>query len=152
MKDQKTKIEWQLPEPFIYEVSVLPEDTYRLGHTNNVRYLEWLEKVAWQHFEQVGYGWSAMECSGYALAITRTELNYLHASYVGDSLLLGTWLTSNDQRFKCGRVFQLVRRSDAKIILNAKMEFACIALANGRPAKMPPDMSNVLNIALTVVA
>lgn len=146
MRAVKT-IQWQKPGPYLIEILVEPAHTDRLGHTNNVRYLEWMEKIAWEHIDQLGYGWEAMSESGYALAITHTELDYLHASYAGDTLVLGTWISFTDQRFKCGRDFQLIRYDDQKTILNASMEFACISLKTGRPAKMPEAMLNALNKA-----
>lgn len=136
---------WQHPTPFTKEIRIREEHVDRLGHTNNVKYLEWLEGIAWEHIESLGYGWPAMEKAGCALAITNTELNYHIASYVGDLLVLGTWISFNDQRFKCSRVFQLIRASDSKIVLTASMDFACIKLSNGKPAKMPAEMSAALN-------
>lgn len=136
---------WQHPEPFTKEIHIIEQHVDRLGHTNNVKYLEWLEEIGWEHIEKLGYGWDAMRRTGYALAITDTVLHYRLASYVGDALVLGTWITFNDQRFKCGRAFQLIRTSDSKTVLTATMEFACIRLANGRPAKMPTDMSKALD-------
>ena len=136
---------WKYPKPFTREIKILDEHVDRLGHTNNVKYLEWLEEIAWEHMESLGYGWGAMYDTGFALAITNTVLNYRLSSYVGDSLVLGTWISFNDQRFKCGREFQLLRASDFKTVLTASMEFACIKLSNGRPAKMPCEMSEALD-------
>lgn len=144
-KDSIKNSAWQYPKPFTKEIQINDDHVDRLGHTNNVKYLEWLEAIAWEHIESLGYGWDTMHKSGFALAITNTVLNYRIASYVGDSLVLGTWISFNDQRFKCGRAFQLIRVSDLKTVLTASMEFACIKLSNGRPSKMPSDMSLALN-------
>ena len=141
-------ITWQYPKPFIHKIKVLPQHTDRLGHTNNTCYLQWLEEIAWAHMEHLKYGWSIMESSTYALAIIHTELNYLQASYANETLQLATWITSNDERFKCGREFQIVRPTDSKVILSAKMVFACISLKSGRPAKMPSSMIEALNLGL----
>ena len=139
---------WQYPDPFVQTIQVKAEDTDRLGHTNNVRYLGWLEAIAWQHITELGCGWEQMDEAGYALAITRTELDYRIASYEGDELLIGTWVTGNDRRFKCARAFQIVRTKDAKTILTATMQFACIDLKKGRPAKMPAQFSEALDRGL----
>lgn len=131
-------------ELFSAEIEVLSEHVDRLGHTNNVRYLEWLEQIAWRHIESLGFGWQAMSDSGLALAITQTQMQYRLASYAGDKLRLETWISSNDGRLKCGRAFRLVRIGDGKTVLTAEMEFACIRLSDGRPAKMPAAMSQAL--------
>ncbi|MFD2229507.1 acyl-CoA thioesterase [Alkalimarinus sediminis] len=133
----KKSIEWQWPNPYLDEITVKSEHTDRLGHTNNVRYLEWLERIAWSHIEALGCGWEVKEALGKAMVIIRTEIDYLSASYEGDVLILGTWITSSDLKLQSTRHFQLINRSTGKTILNAKMDFACISLKTGRPSKMP---------------
>lgn len=130
-------IEWQWPDPYLEEIIVKSEHADRLGHTNNVRYLEWLEGIAWSHIEALGCGWDVKESLGKAMAIIRTEIDYLSASYAGDVLLLGTWITSSDLKLQSTRHFQLVNQATGKTILKAKMDFACISLKTGRPSKMP---------------
>jgi acyl-CoA thioester hydrolase len=128
---------WQWPNPYITQIRVEGLHTDRLGHTNNVRYLEWLEAIAWEHIDSLGCGWSVNKSLGKAMAIIRTEIDYLFASYEGDKLLLGTWITHSDMRLQSSRHFQLIRPIDGKTILNAKMKFACISLKTGKPSKMP---------------
>lgn len=129
--------DWPWPNPYLMEIIVEPEQTDRLGHTNNVRYLEWLEAIAWEHIESLGAGWELKVRLGKAMAIIRTEIDYLSASYEGDKLIVATWVTASDGRFKCARNFRIIRPRDNKTILNARMEFACISLKNGQPTKMP---------------
>ncbi|TNC79982.1 MAG: acyl-CoA thioesterase [Oleiphilus sp.] len=137
MESTQSPLHWQRPNPYTQVIRVSPEDTDRLGHTNNVRYLAWLEQIAWMHITSLGCGWDEMEQAGYAMAITRTEIDYRAASYANDSLVLGTWITENDRRFTCARAFELIRESDRKTLLTASMRFACINLNNGHPARMP---------------
>ncbi len=130
---------WHWPNPHLKDIEVKAEHTDRLGHTNNVRYLEWLEAIAWSHIDALGCGWDVKEQLGKAMAIIRTEIDYLSASYEGDKLLLGTWITSSDMRFKSSRHFQLINVGDGKTVLKAKMDFACISLKNGRLSTMPEE-------------
>lgn len=147
-KPEASSINWQWPHPFVKKITIKTTDTDRLGHTNNVRYLEWLEGIAWEHIKSLGSGWEEMHKLGNALAITRTEIDYIAASYKDDELLLGTWITASDQRFKCARHFQLIRLRDTKTILRAHMQFACISLKNGRPTKMPVSIIKSLDEGL----
>ena len=108
---QQYDIDWDLPAPFTIEIAVRPEDTDRLGHANNVVYVRWLEDVSWAHIESLGMTWELHEKTGKAMAITRTEIDYLASANAGDQLVLGTWLTDYDGRFRSARQFQLVRPS-----------------------------------------
>jgi acyl-CoA thioester hydrolase len=46
------------------------------GHTNNVAYLEWLEKVAWAHSESLGLNIAAYYNLGCGCVVRKHELNY----------------------------------------------------------------------------
>jgi acyl-CoA thioester hydrolase len=77
----KAKVDWQYSNPYLKDIRVKAEDTDKLGHTNNVRYLEWLESISWQHIEALGCGWDLIEKLGKAMAIVRSvmfsDLDYL---------------------------------------------------------------------------
>ena len=89
---QQHDIAWDLPAPFTIDITVRAEDTDRLGHANNVVYVRWLEDVSWAHIESLGMSWALHEKTGKAMAITRTEIDYLASANTGDQLVLGTWL------------------------------------------------------------
>jgi acyl-CoA thioester hydrolase len=141
---------WLFPNAFTKQIDVKPEDTDRLGHTNNVSYLRWLEAIAWEHMEYLKCGWQVNERLGKAMAITRTEMDYHSASYADESLILGTCITQSDYRVTSERVFQLFRLSDSKLLLSAKMQFACIDLKSGRASKMPIELIDAHKKAISL--
>ncbi|OZG74738.1 thioesterase [Hahella sp. CCB-MM4] len=131
------EIEWDLANPHTRPIQVVEEDTDRLGHTNNTAYLRWMEEVSWHHIEPLGMDWQAHEESGKAMAITRTEIDYLASAYAGEELMIATWITGCDGRLTSSRQFQIVRRRDGRTLVRAKCRYACIDMASGRPARMP---------------
>ena len=140
---------WRYANPVLKTILVLPEHTDRLGHTNNVCYLSWLEAIAWEHMEQLACGWAVNEQTGKAMAITRTEMDYLAASYADDELILGTWITASDYRLTSVREFELYRLRDKKRLLSARMRFACIDLKSGRASKMPMALIEAHKVSIT---
>lgn len=144
--------DWQYPNAFVQDILVQEKDTDRLGHTNNVSYLRWLEVIAWSHMEHLDCGWQVNQSLGKAMAITRTEMNYLHASYANEQLVLGTWITKSDYRLTSEREFQLFRASDQRLLLTAKMIFACINLSTGKAAKMPHELKEAHQRAMAHLA
>jgi acyl-CoA thioester hydrolase len=137
-------MKWDYPNPFIMDITVAEADTDRLGHTNNQVYLKWFEDVSWQHVEPNGMPWALQEELGKAMAITRTEIDYIAASYVGEQLQLATWIISSDGRLLSSRAFQIVRPSDNKVLARAQSHYACIDLKTGRPSRMPNAISDTL--------
>ena len=136
---------WDFANPFVMDIQVEAHETDRLGHTNNQVYLKWMEEISWLHIEPEGLPWSLQEKLGKSMAITRTEIDYVAASYVGDELRLATWVTHCDGRLTSTRHFQLVRISDGKTMARANSRYACIDLQSGKPARMPKEIASVLS-------
>ncbi|PTB92530.1 acyl-CoA thioesterase [Marinobacter sp. B9-2] len=145
---QHQDITWDLPAPFTIDITVRAEDTDRLGHANNVVYVRWLEDVSWAHIESLGMSWALHEKTGKAMAITRTEIDYLASANTGDQLVLGTWLTDYDGRFRSARQFQLVRPSDGKTLVRAVSTHACVDMKSQRPARAPKEFADILGSAV----
>jgi acyl-CoA thioester hydrolase len=140
-------IQWDLPDPFILEIQVVEEDTDRLGHANNVVYVRWLEDISWAHVESLGMTWELHEATGKAMAITRTEIDYLASANAGDRLIMGTWLTDFDGRFRSAWEFQLVRPADGKTLVRAVSTHACVDLKTQRPSRAPKEFADIMKAA-----
>lgn len=141
-------VDWDLPDPFTITIDVRDADTDRLGHANNVVYVRWLEEISWQHIDSLGMTWGLHEKTGKAMAITRTEIDYLASANAGDRLVLGTWLTGFDGRFRSARQFQLVRDSDSKTLVRAVSTHACVSMKSQRPSRMPAEYIDILGGAM----
>tara|TARA_Y100001001_G_scaffold164577_1_gene197337 strand:- start:4165 stop:4671 length:507 start_codon:yes stop_codon:yes gene_type:complete len=139
---------WDLPDPFILPITVREEDTDRLGHANNVVYVRWMEDVSWAHIESLGMTWALHEETGKAMAITHTEVDYLLSANAGDELVLGTWLTDWDGRFRSARQFQLIRVADGKTLLRGLSTHACVDMKSQRPSRAPKAFAEILSGAL----
>tara|TARA_R110002111_G_scaffold21594_2_gene50118 strand:- start:9205 stop:9669 length:465 start_codon:yes stop_codon:yes gene_type:complete len=146
MTEQKP-IQWDLPDPFTFEILVVEDDTDELGHPNNVVYVRWLEDISWAHVKSLGMTWELHEATGKAMAITRTEIDYLVAANPGDRLVMGTWLTGFDGRFRSARQFQLVRPEDGKTLVRAVSTHACVDLKTQRPSRAPKEFADIITAA-----
>ncbi|MFL0798130.1 MAG: acyl-CoA thioesterase [Cellvibrionaceae bacterium] len=128
---------WQYPNPFTLTVSPKSADIDGLNHTNNGVYARWCEQVAWAHSNALGITVDDYQAQGKAMAIRHAEYDYLAASYENDELVIGTWLTNFDQKYKFERRFQIVRPSDGVTILKGKWLLLCIDLHSGKASRMP---------------
>ena len=132
---------WDHPHPFTLDVSPRPEDIDGLNHTNNAVYVQWCEKVAWAHSESLGLGLADYHRLDRAMAIRRSEYEYLLPTAPGDALVLGTWLLASDGKLTMQRGFQLVRRHDQATVLRGRWDLVCIAIAGGQPRRMPAEFA-----------
>ena len=142
-----TPWQWQRSDPFTMEIRVKDSEVDRLGHANNVVYLQWMEAISWAHIESVGLDWPLQQSLGRAMAIVHTEIEYRAAAFAGDELIMGTWLTHFDGRLHSSRRFQLVRPSDGQTLIEARSRHVCIDIHTQRPARVPPPMAERLRQA-----
>lgn len=129
---------WDAAAVFACPVTVAATDCDRFGHTNNVIYLSWLERVAWAHSESLNLGFADYERLGCGCVARRHELDYLAPTFAGDLLHLGTWIAENDGRLSMWRHYQIIRAADHKTVLRGRTQWICVDLASGRPRRQPP--------------
>lgn len=141
-------IQWDWPKPFIHEVEVQPQHIDDFQHTNNVVYLTWMAKTAWEHSKALGLDFEAYADINRGMVVRRHELEYLGASHEGDRVLVATWITGNDGKLRLRRRFQMVNAETGKTLLRGLSDFVCINIETGRPTRMPEKF--VATYALTV--
>ncbi|HJW57088.1 MAG TPA: acyl-CoA thioesterase [Burkholderiaceae bacterium] len=82
---------WDYAAPYTLSITPTPEDIDGLNHTNNAVYVKWCEQAAWGHSERLGLSLADYRRLDRAMAIRRSQYDYLLATYQGEALTLGTW-------------------------------------------------------------
>ncbi|WP_346795799.1 thioesterase family protein [Halomonas sp. Bachu 37] len=143
---------WDLPDPFVLDITVQDAaiDAYR--HVNNSEYLRWVEQVSWAHSAALGLDLARYRELDRAMAVHRHELDYLAPAHAGDQLRLATWIVECDGRLSLTRRFQLLRPQDGRTLLRARTRFACIALSSGRPKRLPDEYRDIYGSAVVAEA
>ena len=139
---------WDHPGPYTLRTRVGPGDIDGLEHTNNAVYVKWCEQVAWAHSVALGLDLERYRALDRAMAITRSEYDYLQASREGDEIVIGTWIVGWDRRLTMRRQFQAIRAGDGVTLLRGAMRFACIEISTGRPRRLPPEFIAVYGPAV----
>lgn len=130
---------WDYPEPFVRQVSVLPEHIDALAHASNTVYVNWCMETAWAHTTALGLGAEEYQRLDRAMALIRAEYDYLRATREGDQLLVGTWITAWDRRLTMERRLQIVDADTGETVLRARLEFVCIEISTGKPKRPPKE-------------
>ena len=130
---------WDFPNPYEVRTRVNDDDMDGLNHTNNTVYVKWCEQTAWAHSVALGLDLEAYQALDRAMAIARSEFDYLAASRAGDEIAVGTWIVEWDKRLTMQRRFQVIRVGDGTTLLWASMRFVRIELSTGRPRRLPKE-------------
>lgn len=134
---------WDYPQPYTLALSPSAGDIDGLDHTNNAVYVRWCEQAGWAHSEALGLGLADYRRLDRAMAIRRSEYDYLLPTAAGEALLLGTWLVATDGKLNMERRFQLLRAGDGACVLRGRWELVCIEISSGRARRMPPAFCDV---------
>jgi acyl-CoA thioester hydrolase len=134
---------WDHPQPYTLELSPSAGDIDGLDHTNNAVYVRWCEQAGWAHSEALGLGLADYRRLDRAMAIRRSEYDYILPTAAGEALLLGTWLYATDGKLNMERRFQLLRARDGATVLRGRWELVCIDISRGRARRMPPEFCEV---------
>jgi len=140
--------DWDYPSPFTLALTPAAQDIDGLDHTNNAVYVQWCEQVAWAHTETLGLGLADYRRMDRAMAIREGHYDYLLPSFVGEALVLGTWLTGSDGKLTMERRFQLRRASDGQTIVRGRWVLVCIEVSSGKPRRMPPEFLSIYEAAV----
>jgi acyl-CoA thioester hydrolase len=135
-------------KPFTVTIAVDVSDIDELGHVNNAAYVRWLERCAWRHSETLGLGVAEYKALDKAMVVLRHEIDYLAAAYLGDDVVVATWIVESDNRLRLTRHFQILRPADQTTLLRARSTFVCIELSTGRARRMPAIFTETYGRAL----
>jgi len=128
---------WDHPDPFVIEVIVNTGDIDSYQHVNNSVYIRWLDECARQNSKQLGIDPDTASTFGFGMAVRDSHVTYLAPGHLGDTLLVGNWMSRHDGKFRATRQFQIVRAHDGATLARATLDYVCINIKTGKPCKMP---------------
>jgi acyl-CoA thioester hydrolase len=112
-----------------YEVDVL-------GHVNNAVYLNYLEQVAVEHADSLGFNHERLLDLGGLFVVRRHEIDYLGAAVAGDTLRITTWVESFSGA-RAIRNYEIVHAASGKRIVAAHTIWAWIDARTFVPRPVP---------------
>lgn len=121
--------------PPTFEMTLLAraEHIDELGHVNNAVWVQWIQKVAVAH-------WNALAKPEHQLAyhwvVVRHEIDYLHPGNPDERFKAVTWVGERPKGARFDRFVEFIR-SDGKVCVRARTQWAIIDEALGRPIRIP---------------
>lgn len=141
MEDHLNSQRYCLPAPYTGTHQVVADEIDEYDHVNNTVYLQWLDRIAWEHSAELGIPIARCLELRCGMAVRHTRVDYLEAALLGDALLLATWIVACDGRLRCTRRFEIQRGADGKRVLDAEIDFFCLNLDTGKPCRFPPEFT-----------
>jgi acyl-CoA thioester hydrolase len=109
------------------------------GHVNNLSYVGWMQDLAIEHSEAVGWPMRRYLQLGCGWVVRSHFIEYLRPAFADERLGAHTWVPRFDQR-STPRRYLFVRDSDRSVLARAETSWVFVDLARGRRRPIPPEL------------
>lgn len=127
---------YKMTNLFEQNIIVQEADIDQANHVNNVVYLRWVQDVSEGHW--LAKATPEMLKTYYWVAI-RHEIDYKNSGFLGDELLLKTYLKEYGG-VRSKRVVEIIRKSDNKLLVQSLTTWILMSSLNNKPARIPDEM------------
>ena len=110
-----------------------------IPHVNNAEYVRWIDRTAELATDVAGLTREILLAAQRMWFVARHEIDYRGESFVGDDLLIATWI-SGFTRTNAVRRTVVHRPADEKRILDASTRWAYVNLETRKPTRMEQDI------------
>jgi acyl-CoA thioester hydrolase len=119
------------------------ETSALVPHANNIVILSWIDLAASLHGDAAGASRASLAASGRMWFVARHEIDYLGEAFVGDEVLLATWVEQLG-RTSLTRATRIIRRRDGVELTKAISRWALVDLGTRRPTPIPEAVRSAL--------
>lgn len=128
-------------EVFTQTRTVSRDDLDENNHVNNVRYVEWIQEIAREHW---GTRASDSLKETYFWVAIRYEIDYKKEALLGDELLIETYV--GDTTFVTSdRYINIKNKKTGALVVAAKSNWCLMDAATKRPTKITDELRGVFH-------
>jgi acyl-CoA thioester hydrolase len=138
MNETAPALPWLLTPQHVLTLNVRDADIDDFNHVNNVVYLGWMARAAWDHSKALGFDFAAYRARDCGFVVTRHEIDYKAAALAGETVYIATWISMNDGRLRLRRRFQMLA-ANGRELARGMSDFAAMKISSGRAMRMPAD-------------
>ncbi len=113
-----------------------------LGHVNNAVYLNWVEQVAIEHVEALGFGRDWSLAQGGAWVVREHHVTYRQPIVYGDAVLVTT-IPTDLAGVRGVRRTEIHREADGALVTEVTSHWVWVRTSDGRPTRVPAELLEV---------
>lgn len=110
----------------------------RLGHVNNVVYVQWMQDAAVSHSNHVGCTQRSQDAGASWVARTH-QIEYLRPAFAGEEIHVLTWV-ADFRKVRSTRKYKFVRASDEAVLATAATDWVYVNRQTGKPLSIPAEI------------
>jgi len=117
------------------------DDLDELQHVNNVRYVQWIQDIAKEHWEVRA---TTQLKRDFFWVVIRHEIDYKKEALLNDELLIETYV--GDTTFVTSERFVNIKKASTdEILVAAKSIWSLLDPSTKRPTKITPELTEVFH-------
>jgi Predicted thioesterase len=124
---------------YVYRHVVRSDEIDTQGHVNNTCYVGWMQDAAISHSALIGWNDDRYREIGSTWVAREHRVEYLHPTYLGDTILIQTWVATM-QRVRSVRRYRMLRESDGVVVSQAETLWAFVDIETGRPTRIADEI------------
>ena len=126
---------------FELKLKVTSADIDDLNHVNNVVYVQWMDQVAFEHWEFLTQNNPLPQ---YIWVVLKHEIEYLKQAILGDEIIVKTWV-GETKGFKSERLMEFYKNN--QLLVKAKTVWGMLDVKNYKPSRIRENVLKVLQPA-----
>ncbi len=128
-------------ETYSHKRTVLAEDLDELQHVNNVRYVQWIQDIAKEHWDVRA---TEKLKRDFFWVVIRHEIDYKKQAFLDDELLIETYV--GDTTFVTSERFVNIKKADTgEVLVAAKSNWCLLDTGTKKPTKITDDLRYVFH-------
>jgi acyl-CoA thioester hydrolase len=126
-----------MPSSYSIQITAAPGDIDILGHVNNAVWVQWMERLATEHWTQDA---APEHVDAYVWVVTRHEIDYRGNVQAGETVTARTWIPEGPRGARFDRLIEFTGQ-DGKVRVSARSTWAMIDKATGRLMRVPAEVA-----------
>ena len=112
-----------------------------LNHVNNVVYIQWIQKIAKEHWEKLA---SNKILDNYYWVLLEHQIKYLYPALLDDKIRIKTYIDSTEE-IKSSRIVEIYNNDTNRLLVNSRTIWCLINSKTNKPIRIPDEIRQVFN-------
>ena len=114
------------------------------NHVNNVKYVEWMQRIAIRHSRESGCE-SLTESSGATWFARSHSIQYKLQAWKDEPIQVETWVVGF-RKVLSSRKYRFLHQDSGRVIAEAETEWVFVDASTGKPRSIPEMMSEIFGL------
>ena len=123
------------------KILVSKNDLDDLNHVNNVVYIQWIQKIAKEHWEKLA---SNEILDNYYWVLLEHQIKYLYPAVLNDKIRIKTYIDKTEE-IKSSRIVEIYNNDTNRLLVNSRTIWCLINSKTNKPVRIPDEIRQVFN-------